>query len=235
MSKIRLTDLLQNKKVGERWPSLQAPEELHRWLFDVGWNVAAIKEKYDVALLAFAAKASGSTGVNIQRRYTRAAPLVLQCGERIVSGSESIAQNIKRRIYHMVDGFSEVNDILKDASEYSGIVLKNWEIIKLEIFNKKNGITTTFSKHNPDGTGAFLYTWCFSSDDMGEKLYPDVPLFEQQRAVGNFSGIIAACELTKRVTISPDCVLKTHKEIKKYLRTTKTTVGPAQKLPDITA
>ena len=186
-------------------------------MFDVGWNVATLKEKYDVALLAFAASATGSTGVNIQRRYTRAAPLVLRCGERIVSGSESVAQNITRRIYHRVDGFSEVNDILKDASEYSGITLKSWDITKLEIFNKKTGITTTFAKHNPDGTGAFLYTWCFSGDDMGEKLYPDVPLFEQQRAVGNFQGIIAACELTKTVAIKPACVLKTHKEIKKYM------------------
>lgn len=192
MSGIKLTDILADKKPGDTWHGLQAPEELHVWQYDAQWNVAKC-QKYSVSLLAFGAKASVETGESSGRKYSKSEPLELpQLGERIIRGGEKVSQLFSRSIYHRVDDFDEVNSILSAVSQKEPCMFF-WNITELEIYNPKTGGIVIFKKHNPDGHGACLYAFRFNGDEFQGKLYPEINLFDQQRAIGKFKGAMARC------------------------------------------
>jgi hypothetical protein len=196
------------------WFSVRIKEELAYWRVDLGWDPAILKEA-GLSLFAFSATTDIKIGAGFERRYKKNAALNLKCGVQIDSGVEkSTPQEKSMSITNVrVDGVDQANDVLEELSKLNGF--QTWEIKSLEIYNKKNSVTLTFKRFNPDGTGVQLFLDSVETPDAF-RYYYDIPLYDQQFYCNHIQEQVAHCERIVKEVATTKCVLQKHISDKKH-------------------
>lgn len=211
----RLSEILQHKKDGEKWYSYMAPEQYHYWNLKNQWKVRQFKN-YGVSLLAVTVSAAETIpGTKNRQVFTQTEPLFLDSGVEVTSGYIEIKQKKRIKAVMRVDSVFEMNQSMKDLSKISDTSI--WQVIGLEVSNKKTGGICYFSRHNPDGNGTNLYFYRIKMPDKKKTLlYPDVNLVDQEFYLGKFKQYFAACVCTEQLQKFHGCVI--HKDKKKIIK-----------------
>ena len=226
MARAKLQDVLINKAKGERWFTMQAPEELHMWNPQKPWEKGTFKN-YGVKL----ASVRLSTVYKIhpkQDKFTIANPLWLKCGIPVHSGTISITQAIRASILLRVDSSVEIQEAMEDIMDIMGNgeeLQRPWIVAGLSIFTKDKEVL--YTRLNPDSTGIQLYLECVK-DGKVETFYPNLSFSEQNYLVGDFCNKLASCELGELPTqLKSKCSIElaNKKTMRKYSPKTSYKVG----------
>ena len=199
MNRKRLTEILSQKKKGDRWNCYAAPEEFHYWTVKHKWPSL---EKYGVAPLSLKASARGSVMKPLKTRFTKKSPKRLNCGID-VTGYDSVIQSRNNGFDFRVDSTQEINQVLLELSEE--YEKTSWEISELSVYNPKSGAMVEFARYNPDKTGVLLYAICTLVNGR-EKYYPEISLSTMQRYLGKFKQKLAHCTLEQ--VLAGSCAIK---------------------------
>lgn len=210
MSNIRLKDLLKNKKEGEQWYCLEAPEDVRVWINKHPWDKDTFRER-GVSVVAISVKSDAIVAFD-EQKFNYKSQLKLDCGVEITNGKIKTRQRKSSMFNIRVDSCVEFNEVMEELSKKTG--LDSWDINKIKIYNDKEAIFTSFKLHNPDGNGTGMFTHRFTKDKFS-RLYPDVVIADQKRFVGNFYNNIAHCTAAKPEGLVHSCALENKKKIKK--------------------
>jgi len=193
MSNARLEDLIKKKKPGDVWVSLEAPSELRFWNAKLPWKAGIFQEK-GMSILSISVKASGASGKENRVTYTKGKPLVLGSGIHINKGFLSTTQSKSASFSLRVDSVTELKECLVELSNITGFT--QWEVRRLEVYNKSKGIKTEFKIFNPNcvKSGDKLSAFRFENGD-GSKLYPEVSYRSQMEALDKFCETHTKCTL----------------------------------------
>jgi len=183
----RLSNVLDTKKPGEEWYSIQAPEELHTWNIKNPWKEDFYKE-YGVYLFG----AKFRTDIDVKKfppeRYTKKSPLLLSSGSKVEQGQ------VKTRMVTTASFFIRA-DTAKELSRSMTEISKNfnasiWFTKNIYILSQDRKVE--FKYHNPDGHGASLMFWA-EHHGTNHRLYPDVALHWQQELCKGFIERVSHC------------------------------------------
>ena len=203
MSNIRLTDILKNKKEGEEWHCLAAPEETKVWTSKSPWNKDTFSKRKVVPVAV--SVASGEVAAIHIDKFTLKSPLIMKNGLDITKGRIKTRQYRSASFTIRVDSCIELNEVLKELSDK--LALKTWLIKRIVIYNKEHGISTEFKPHNPNGTGIGLYSYRFEKE-KNSWLYPNVMISDQILYVGNFYDEMAHCTAAKSEELIHACAIE---------------------------
>lgn len=192
MSNVRLKDVLKNKKHGEEWYTLMAPEELHKWLLKKPWDPDCFSKK-GVHLLGASVSAADEPKPT-RTKLTKKKPWNLPNGITVDSGYTQSSTKKTAGFRFRADSSVEFSEIMTELSERTGLDI--WNVNTLEINNNTLGDVVEFKIFNPDGNGASLYLHRVISNG-NSRLYPDVLLSRQIEVVGNFYDKKAHCTCTE--------------------------------------
>ena len=229
MSNIRLADILKNKKGGEEWYTLMAPEELHKWLFKKPWDSDCFSRR-GVHLLGASVSAADEPKSD-RTKLTKKTPWHLPNGITVDSGYTQSSTKVTAGFKFRADSSIEFSEIMTAFSVRTDLDI--WNINTLEISNNNLRDVVEFKVFNPDGNGASLYLHRVISDG-NSRLYPDVLLSRQLEVVGDFYDKKAHCTCTEITEKIHGCAIEhgiKSKQIK--LRKNKSSYG-FQKQPDLT-
>lgn len=204
MSNTQLVDLLKSKKPGDVWYSLMAPEEVRFWKIDHPWETDFFTKR-KVNLQSVYVKASASSGGNDKDTWDKKHPLYLDCGVDVPKGFAGTSQSRMAGFKIRADTVADLNTALKELSDKYDF--QQWEVRAIEIYNDKEGIMTEFKVHNPNCQGDALHTWRFVNGD-GSRLYPDVNMQFQSRAVADFYEAYTHCTMIEKTISEKDCAKK---------------------------
>ncbi|MCP4262772.1 MAG: hypothetical protein GY774_35485 [Planctomycetes bacterium] len=143
---------------------------------------------------------------NVTRtKISSRAPLYTKNGVEIRQGYES-TDNIKTCGYEIrVDSCIELNETLQALTIRTGIGI--WKIKRIEIHNPACGAISIFRWHNPDGHGKQLHFWSATYEGT-KRLYPDIPISEQEFYLGEFKESFAHCTCHEEKQRFHGCVLE---------------------------
>lgn len=214
--KIKIGDLLKQKKPGDEWYTVEAPEEFHVWQRKSPWKAACFRE-YGAAVLGVRFVGRAGPGSSIEK-FTRLEPLRLANGEVIESGHLSNYQSKKCGVYFRVDDVAHLNATMIALSDQTEIVF--WETQRLDVYMSKIGSELLFRVFNPNGVkcSLFLERATINGDD---RPYPLVPLPELRKAVGGFEKDMAFCVAELDEGVRPGCAIKAGREKKRFLELKK--------------
>lgn len=210
MSNIRLTDILKNKKEGEQWYCLEAPEYVRVWLNNNPWDKGIFNNK-GVSPVSISVSSDAIVAFD-EQKFNYKSQLKLNCGVEITSGKIKTRQRKSAIFKIRIDSCIEFNEVMKELSEKTG--LKSWDINAIKIYNPNEGMFTSFKLHNPDGNGTGMFTYRFTKEKFS-RLYPDVVIADQKRFVNKFYNNIAHCMASKPEGLVHSCALENKKKITK--------------------
>lgn len=209
MSDFSLQDILQAKKVGEKYYSLEAPEELHVWTRKNKWARDAFLSR-GVEPQVFTVKGEFCPPTETTK-FTAKNPMNLRKnGLLIKRGLLVISQSKRASFTFPAEDVPEINSIMEELSEETDI--NTWQIQRLRIWSKD--ALVNFKRHNPNSTGVSLFLYSVKRNKK-ERKYPEVMLSEQFELVGKFYNRCLSCTMTERLVIEPGCALKFLREKKK--------------------
>ena len=207
MSKIKLANLLKNKKQGDTWQSILAPEQYKFWTFKNKW-CPKVFNKFGINIAAIRIAACESEKP-ASIRFRRKEPLYLECGVNIHKGYVTTSAKREAGFTIRVDSIIELNTVLSELSEKYG--LKQWEIRLIEIYNPDEAAYIEFTIHNPDGNGPNLSLYRVRQG-KNEIMYPELSYFEQQKYCKKFQYSFAHCVADKQIIMTHACGLKKQKK-----------------------
>lgn len=222
MGNYTLQDILKNKKEGDEWYTLLAPEEARFWKLKKPWPESYFRN-LGVSPVCLSVR-SHVPEITDKKKYSSKEPLVLPCGVEFV-GEETTKQSKKIHGKLRVDSGVELNIALTELSNATGYT--QWEVYDIHIYNATEGVESQFKMHNPDGHGAqfvLFRTW----KDKITKLYPEILLETQRRYVGGFQSHVSHCTQTETKQMIPSCGIEkkiTKKQIVRRPRIQKQELG----------
>ena len=190
----KLNDLRSKIPAGQYWYCFQVPEELHVWTFNHQWRDDAL-ESYGVQPLRF--KVHGTAEAKTERHpWTKRSPLKLKCGISIV-GQKTVSLSTTHTCEGRVDSTKELNEALAELADGPGFHINSFDIKELDVITKNNVILTC-CVHNPDGSGASLYTVEIMKNGT-RKPYLQIPVGTMMEDIGKFQQKAAHCTNEQRL------------------------------------
>ena len=216
MSRYKLTDILAGKDPGDEWFCLAAPERVWVWMKKSPWP-KTLMDKLGVNIVAIKVTSHHISDTS-PRKFTKKAPLALNCGVDILKGYIKTTQTKAANFVLRVDSIVELNQAMLELSTMTGF--DSWDIQFVEIYNKEHGVATVFSFHNPDGNGTGLYTHRFEINNSW-RLYPEVLLSDHVLYIGGFYNTRAHCTAKEIQGVGHGCAIEAGIKSKQVVRRKK--------------
>jgi hypothetical protein len=220
MSKYSLKDILKNKKPGDEWYTLAAPEEILYWDLRKPWEKDFFKNRGVTPLsISFRTPTADKIEDFDKKKYNGRNPLRFKCGVEMVG---FVKTTTKKEVQGTVriDSAIELNNFMEELCSKYGI--GRWEIFNICVYNSQEGVESVFKIHNPDGHGpGFFLFRIFKGKDS--RLYPDIALNDQYRYVAKFYSNLSHCTAVERKDVAHGCALEKKITKKQIVRRSKKT------------
>ena len=202
----------REKKLGDVWYTIEAPEELHYWSSDFGWDRNLFKKK-GASLVAINVKNSETICKLESQKYDLRNPLHLRkCGIDITDGYvATTTQSRVCRFLTRVDGVTELNSALEELSEMHQV--KMWRILNLDVYHEKSGDFSYFKLFNPNGVGDTLALYKVMVDGK-KKSYSEVGYSVLDNIVKSFRKEVIGCaQLNGEPKLETQCAFLHRKQL----------------------
>lgn len=221
--------LLETKKKGDKWFTVNAPEELRYWHNTKQWPLDAFRE-YGVAFIEMEVQSSKAIAKADTTEYSKKKPLVLKSGTVITDGFTTItSQNLTGRYPLISKTVGTLNGDLEELTHKHRNV-KNWRVHKLTVYNSKTGYTLYFEYFDPNQTGKVLALWAVENIDGKMDFSQISDMSTLDKAVGGFKEKLISCiaNVTSVEVVSAECNIISPEQLKDILKKEKIikTKGP---------
>jgi len=209
--------VVSKKKVGEKWYTVNAPEELRYWHSGNPWPYDAFRE-YGVALIMVEPHAKKTLSVADTLLYSKMKPLKLKSGTTIIGGYTTItSQSLTGRYPLKPKGMAELtSDMVELTVKHQDI--SSFRINRVTVYNFVSGYRLYFEYFNPNKTGDVLALWAIENEEDGMVNFSQIPdKTTLDKAVGAFREVLLGCvgKLEKTEKMVGDCTVISAEEEKR--------------------
>jgi len=210
--------IIENKQKGDRWYTVNAPEELRLWHKGNPWESDALRE-YGVSLVMAEPMCSKTLSRADSTEYTKKKPLTLKSGTRVVSGYTTQTSNALNGRYELFP-----KDMPAFRSDMMELTRKHLDVTKfwlnrLTVYNIETGYTLFFEYFNPDGTGDVLALWEVENDEGRINFSEIADKSTLDLMVGGFREQLVGCVAVKPkadpTKLVPKCNVISHEEFER--------------------
>jgi len=214
--------LLEGKKEGEKWFTVNAPEELRYWHNTRQWPLDAFRE-YGVAYISMEVQSSKAISKADTTEYSKKKPLRLKSGTVITDGYTTVtSQSLNGRYPLNSKTVGTLNSDLEELTIKHQNV-KTWRIHRLVVYNSRTGYTLYFEYFDPNKTGQVLALWeCENIDGkMNFSEIPDISTLD--KVVGGFREKMISCvaTVTKVDVMSAECSIVSPEQLAAMIKKEK--------------
>lgn len=191
MPLIKEEKMREDKKIGDSWPGVIAPEEFRYWTEGAEWDPEDLRG-YGMSMQRAEFRAVKTISKYDATKYTSRSPLVFRCGAECIDGRKSTGSVNDRHRYYLDGGIAVINDQLLELSRNNGIT--SWQTTRLNLTLIRHGLISLWGVFNPSGEKkgdvlAFGYGWI-----NGKKTaFYDMDKTWLDRIVGKFKDKVIGC------------------------------------------